>query len=765
VRRGEADRLKERIARLEQRLDRLNEAVQRLEERDSATNARPGERSDAPGPPDNVADTEYRARQPNPAERRKSSRRESVDRDERIPSTGTSKASEGSDLPGKAGGWLKSVLGTTTEDWLSRLGIALLLFGLAFLFRYAVEQNWLGPVVRVAFGAGMGSALFAGGLRLHDERPRFGQVLLGGSAATFYVTIFSAYQLYGLLDYLTAFAAMVAVTGLTFILAVRQNEAVMAVIGAVGAYATPFLLYTDAGSIPGLVGYAIIVLALTVSLFWLREWVVMLHTSITGMWIVTVIAWVSTVSLFGGEEAARLDRIAVQISATVAWLAAAALPFAYRLVRGGACPGSRTSWLPRWAREAEATDNTLAARQDSSEGRSLWSRAGIVMSAFSAPLLLVGITAATWNLTDGGTAAMMAGLAILYVPAARWSNQSNLRVDRALYSVLSALLVTAAIGTRLDGPYLTVVVAVQGAGLLILTNRGAAPALRYVAHGLLLLVAAEAVHTDLGRSASDVSTHGGRLGVAALIFVSAWLIGSRRVCAVYLGTAHLILAAGAWHGFDEPVHDLDLTRAAWLMQAFISYALMQLFRRGTGWSPGPLRGADWVLHGLVLLTGASLASDLWLGPAEPILSSSTALEGFVVGGLALGAVRPGEGLRFDVYRIAVLALWLAWTGDTFGPLNGGAGIVSAIWCATALAGIVVGSIWARSKVSYAGFATLLLVVGKLFLVDLSALSPVWRIMIFLGFGVALLTVGYLLPGVLPGTSDPNGAPAPTESEE
>jgi uncharacterized membrane protein len=765
VRQGEEDRLEKRIARLEERLDQLAEAVQRMHERGPATNERPGEGDDAAGGTEKIADTAYRTRKQNPAERSKSSHRDPVDREVPVPSTGTSTASRGHDLPGKAGGWLKSVLGTTTEDWLSRLGIALLLFGLAFLFRYAVEQNWLGPAVRVAFGAGMGGALFAGGLRLHDARPRFGQVLLGGSAATFYVTIFSAYQLYGLLDYLTAFAAMLAVTGLTFTVAVRQDEAVMAVIGAVGAYATPFLLYTDAGSIPGLVGYAVIVLALTISLFGLREWVVMLHTSIAGMWIVTITGWVSTVSLFGGEEAARLDRIAVQVSATIAWLAAAALPFAYRMIRSGACPVPRTFWLPRWVGDADATDNTSSVRQATSGGRSLWSRAGIVLSAFSSPLLLVGITAATWNLTDGVTAALMAGLAIVYVPAARWSHEAHLRVDRALYSVLAALLVTAAIGTGLDGPYLTVVLAVQGSGLLLLTNRGAAPALRYVAHGLLFLVAAEAVHTDLGRSASDVSTSGGRLAMAALIFGSAWIVGSRRVRAVYLGTANLMFAVGAWHGFEEPAHDLDLTRSAWLMQALMFWGLRQFLDRGTRLSARPLRHADWVVHSLVLLTSVSLASDLWMGPAEPILSVSNAIEGLVIGGLALASVRSGEGLRFDVFKIAVLVLWLAWTGDTFGPLDGGAGIVSAIWCGTALAGIVAGSVWDRSNVRYAGFATLLLVVGKLFLIDLSALSPVWRIMIFLGFGVALLAVGYLLPGILPGTSDADGTHASEAADE
>ena len=40
----------------------------------------------------------------------------------------------------------------TSEDWLSYVGIGLLLFGFAFLFEYSIEQEGLVPMVRVGFG-------------------------------------------------------------------------------------------------------------------------------------------------------------------------------------------------------------------------------------------------------------------------------------------------------------------------------------------------------------------------------------------------------------------------------------------------------------------------------------------------------------------------------------------------------------------------------------------------------------------------------------
>jgi uncharacterized membrane protein len=41
-------------------------------------------------------------------------------------------------------------------------------------------------------------------------------------------------------------------------------------------------------------------------------------------------------------------------------------------------------------------------------------------------------------------------------------------------------------------------------------------------------------------------------------------------------------------------------------------------------------------------------------------------------------------------------------------------------------------------------ATLFLVVGKLFLVDLAGVEAVWRILLFLGFGGLFLVLGYYL---------------------
>ncbi len=121
---------------------------------------------------------------------------------------------------------MQSVL--KSEDWINKIGIALLLFGLAFLFKLGIDKGLLTPTVRVVFGVVLGMFLFGAGLRLRPKRLRLGQVLIGGGIATFYVTLFAAYQFYGLVSYPVAYTGMGVVTFLGFVLAVQQNDAALA---------------------------------------------------------------------------------------------------------------------------------------------------------------------------------------------------------------------------------------------------------------------------------------------------------------------------------------------------------------------------------------------------------------------------------------------------------------------------------------------------------------------------------------------------------
>jgi uncharacterized membrane protein len=208
-------------------------------------------------------------------------------------------------------GFFTKLLSHGPEFWISRVGIGLLLAGVAYLFKYAVDQGWLTPPIRVAFGVTLGMALAAIGLRVHAERRWFAQIMLGGAAATWYITGFAAFQLLQLVSFPTALAFMVAVTVFTFWAGLKQNEAVLAVLAALGGLSTPFLLYTESGSVPGLMAYTSVVLAGTSAIYLFRGWPSLLWTTAVGAWLVVAL---------GFRPEASADRMALQSGIAVIWL-------------------------------------------------------------------------------------------------------------------------------------------------------------------------------------------------------------------------------------------------------------------------------------------------------------------------------------------------------------------------------------------------------------------------------------------------------------
>ena len=212
------------------------------------------------------------------------------------------------------------------EFWLNRLGIGLLLFGLAFLFKLSVDQGWITPWIRVAFGAVLGAVLLALGLRLDRTRHRFTPVLLGGGIATFYIVGFAAFQLYGLLAYPAAFALLVVVTLVALGLAVREDDQVLALVGALGGLGTPFLLYNGVGSFVALVAYTCFMLAWTGVLFAYRGWRLVYWTAMLGAWTVFAIAYAN--GLPPDPALAVPDRWLLQAAILYAWALLWALPLA-----------------------------------------------------------------------------------------------------------------------------------------------------------------------------------------------------------------------------------------------------------------------------------------------------------------------------------------------------------------------------------------------------------------------------------------------------
>lgn len=199
-------------------------------------------------------------------------------------------------------------------DWVSRAGIALLVLGCGFLFKYSVDQGWLGPGARVVLGGGLTVALFALGTR-YRHRPAFGDVLTGGAVACALLTLFAAHVLYELIPFGPAFVGCALASLLAFILAVRRSREAIAVTALLGAYTTPFVLEAPEPATPFLLAFLVVATVAGGAATTVRPWRALHLLGAFGAFTCVVLV---------GERAEGV--VLPLIYMTVSWAAFAALP-------------------------------------------------------------------------------------------------------------------------------------------------------------------------------------------------------------------------------------------------------------------------------------------------------------------------------------------------------------------------------------------------------------------------------------------------------
>jgi uncharacterized membrane protein len=130
-------------------------------------------------------------------------------------------------------------------QWLNRIGIIAVLFGVSFFLKYAFESALIGPAVRVLVGLvfGVGIVAWSEWFRTHGYTV-FSFSLKALGLGLLYLSLWASVQVYSLVSWKLAFIAMVVVTVATAILALRQKAEVLAAFALIGGFVTPLLLYT-----------------------------------------------------------------------------------------------------------------------------------------------------------------------------------------------------------------------------------------------------------------------------------------------------------------------------------------------------------------------------------------------------------------------------------------------------------------------------------------------------------------------------------------
>jgi uncharacterized membrane protein len=144
------------------------------------------------------------------------------------------------------------------ENLISKIGIAILVLAIGFFVKYAIDNDWIGPVGRVAIGLLCGGILIAVAHRLRNQYKAFSSVLIGGGLAVLYFTIALAYHQYQLFAQPTAFILMLIITAFSVALSLLYNREELAIIALLGGFVTPFLVSSGSGDYKVLFTYLLI---------------------------------------------------------------------------------------------------------------------------------------------------------------------------------------------------------------------------------------------------------------------------------------------------------------------------------------------------------------------------------------------------------------------------------------------------------------------------------------------------------------------------
>jgi uncharacterized membrane protein len=175
------------------------------------------------------------------------------------------------------------------ENLVSKIGIAILVLGIGFFVKYAIDMEWINEIGRVSIGILAGGILTGFAHWLRKDYKNFSSILVGGGLAVFYFSISIAFHQYQLLSQTAAFVIMVLITGFATVLSIAYDRQELAVLAIIGGFTAPFLVSTGEGNYIVLFTYLLILNLGMLVLAYFRKWT-----------IVNIVCYGFTILLFGG---------------------------------------------------------------------------------------------------------------------------------------------------------------------------------------------------------------------------------------------------------------------------------------------------------------------------------------------------------------------------------------------------------------------------------------------------------------------------------
>lgn len=333
--------------------------------------------------------------------------------------------------------------------WFNYVGILAVALAATFFLKYAFDNNWIGPGGRVTIGLLVGAAMYPLSQWVYGRGYEYySEGLAGLGAGILYLSVWAGWHYYHIFQQAYAFPLMIAITAATAALAYGRNSERIAVLALIGGLLTPILVSTGANEEVALFSYVLVLGAGMLALAWVKKW----------KWIVPLQFAGTLIYFWGwyGEYYARYELDATLLFATLFFVLFAALP-AVRCAQLG---------------ELQPLDVTI-----------------VLTNAFQ---FLVALHLMLWPEYKWGLTFALLALSAGHLLAERALPRKDTAANRlahALYAGLALTFATLAIPIRLEGKWITIAFAVEGALLIWSGLKNQSAALRTAGFVLFAIVA------------------------------------------------------------------------------------------------------------------------------------------------------------------------------------------------------------------------------------------------------------------------------------
>lgn len=617
-------------------------------------------------------------------------------------------------------------LATSGEAWLARIGILLLIAGLAFFLKLSFDRGWISPPFRLLLSTLAGLGLVVAGEWFRSHRRNLAHALAGGGIAFLFGTVFAAYFLYGYLAPLAAFVLTVAIAAACFWQSVRCDSSALATLAAIGGLSTPLLLASPDVPVWSIGTQTAIVFLAAAAIYLVRGW----------RWFLGITLALSFFLLLLGTAYIRPSG-----QAAWEWLSGNLVDGARALLSDVSTPGAG-GWLQgSVAIVALGATVSVAWRRlrDPKDRRGFAD--GVILLA---PLAFLFITDALWHFPSNDALGLLAvALATVWAAAGlvltRWQRESDLG---PAFGASAAALACIAPPLFFEMP-----LAVPFMAVLLFAFAFATRKVRSRLQGIVLLLIAATVAGSTLQLAWRLALHdfgeawfgpfsAGAFGASVFIALApilrkGWAIGLSR----WLGYGLLLL--------------VSVSTTSWFDSgAAATVAVLSAIALGTRWLDARSGRAEAEILSYLLFSLAFIGLALALigipSPRLPFLN----LDGLLLVASTAALAGAGWGVRLWKATLPPILLAIAAViGHEFRDFHFGEW-VSILWALFGAAVVTYGVRARSSYILFCGFGLLALTLARLILVDLAALDPAGKAVVFAAVGALLLGAGMILPRFL-----------------